>query len=132
VVHTSGPWRREGDKLICQHGTYELPLTCPTCTQDPGELPDEVDEPLPSPPDGCLDTVAHERKLVALADYLEEKGKELCVDKGRINYATAARLFEVAIKARREASQQASVRERRAYVKAREKRIRDRMRGATH
>ncbi len=129
----SGPWRRDGDALICEHGRYELPLTCPICAQAPGELPEEQDEPQAAAPQGCRSTSDHERRLVELGDYLEARAKELCVDKGRINYATAARLFEVAIKAWREANQQAFVRERRAYVKQREKRLRDRARArGTH
>jgi hypothetical protein len=123
-------WRRDGDKLICEHGTYELPLSCPICAELPDDGDDEPSDPLPPPPDGCFSLEQHELWFGEVADKARDAANELAdedigEDDGR-NYSVMAKLWETAIKARRAAAEFAAIRERRAYVMQREKRIMDR------
>ena len=121
-------WRRDGDKLICEHGTYELPLSCPICAQQPDDgADDEPIDPLPPPPDGCFSLEQHEQWFGEVADKARDAANELADtdDEGK-SYVVMAKLWETSIKARRAAAEFAAIRERRAYVMQREKRIMDR------
>lgn len=122
-------WRREGEKLICEHGTFELPVSCPLCAQDPSDDPlEEADEPLPPPPEGCFSLEQHESWFGELADRVRDTANLVAESDAdnEANYSVVAKLWETAIKARRAAAEFAAVRERRAYVMLREKRIMDR------
>jgi hypothetical protein len=131
-------WRRDGEKLICEHGTFELPISCPICAQQPDDDDDDVaDEPLPPAPEGCFSLEQHEAWFGALADKARDTANEIADsdppaadgedgNSVRWNYSLMAKLWETAIKARRAAAEFAAVRERRAFVMQREKRILDR------
>ena len=128
-------WRREGDKLICEHGTYELPLSCPICALEPvSSDEDMVDEPLPPPPDGCFSLEQHELWFGKVADEARDAANAIAGqdfgdeddERGLKDYSVMAKLWETAIKARRAAAEFAALRERRAYVLQREKRIMNR------
>lgn len=128
-------WRRDGDKLICEHGTFELPLSCPVCAQSSaGDTDDEPDEPLPTPPDGCFSLEQHETWFGKVADEARDAANAIAGqdfgddddERGLKDYSVMAKLWETAIKARRAAAEFAAIRERRAYVMQREKRILDR------
>lgn len=94
------------------------------CDGDPGPLVvDEAPEP-EAPPEGCLSANDHERVLTAMGRDAEAFARKLCTGKGRINYATAAKLFEVAIRAYRAAAEYTQTRERRNHVRWLEKRRR--------
>ena len=129
------PWRRDGDKLICEHGTYELPLSCPVCAQQPsGDTDDEPDEPLPLPPSECFSLEQHEAWFGSVAEAARTAANAIAEqdfgdeddERGLKDYSVMAKLWETAIKARRAAAEFAAIRERRAYVTQREKRIMDR------
>jgi hypothetical protein len=141
-VVTVKAWRRDGDKLICEHGTYELPISCPICAQQPADDSDDApDEPLPAPPDGCFSLEQHEAWFGALADKARDAANSIADqdfggeddERGLKDYSVMAKLWETAIKARRAAADFAAIRQRRAYVMQREKRImeRDRARRAS-
>jgi hypothetical protein len=129
-------WRRDGDKLICEHGTFELPISCPVCAQQqPEDDNDDVpDDPLPAPPDGCFSLEQHETWFGEVADRARDAANSIAEqdfgdeddERGLKDYAVMAKLWETAIKARRAAAEFAAIRERRAYVMQREKRILDR------
>lgn len=80
------------------------------------------DEPKPAP-EGCLSGEDHERKLVELAKFLEDSSKALLVDengkrkKGRINYSTAFKGLELAIKAYSAAGEYTRRREQKQNVR---------------
>ena len=126
-------WRRDGDKLICEHGTYELPISCPICAQQSdGDTDDEPNEPLPPPPDGCFSLEQHEAWFGDVADKARDAANFIAEndvnsddndERGLKDYSVMAKLWETAIKARRAAAEFAAIRERRAYVTQREKRI---------
>lgn len=122
-------WRRDGEKLICEHGTFELPVSCPVCAAEQPEADDdEVDEPLPPPPDGCFSLEQHESWFGALADKARDTANNLA-DQDELDIkdqSVIAKLWDTAIKARRAAAEFSAIRERRAYVMLREKRIMDR------
>jgi hypothetical protein len=128
-------WRRDGDKLICEHGTFELPLSCPVCAQQPAADDDDgYDDPLPPPPDGCFSLDQHEAWFGKVADEARDAANSIAGtdfgdeddDRGLKDYSVMAKLWETSIKARRAAAEFAALRERRAYVALREKRIMDR------
>jgi hypothetical protein len=134
----SHPWKREGTKIRClRHDDLFDPSvrTCLKCDDDPGpEVSDEIDEPLPAAPEGCLDSSQIERWFVTIAQAERRAANRLAND--RVHSASSGALIckhrEVAIKAMRAAAEIALRREDEALVKAREKRIRDRMRKASH
>lgn len=100
---------------------------CLACDADPGPIVvggDDLAAP-PAAPAGCLTAVEHERKLTELAEFIEDKSRKLCTGKGRINYATAFKGFELAIKAYNAASLYTQTRERRAHVAKLERRRRE-------
>ena len=127
-------WRRDGEKLICEHGAFELPISCPICAQQPGVDDDDVaDEPLPPAPDGCFSLEQHEAWFGEVADRARDAANSIADSDsdeadapGLKDYSVMAKLWETSIKARRAAAEFAAVRERRAFVMLREKRILDR------
>jgi hypothetical protein len=132
------PWVREGDKVRCRrHDVLFDPSmgSCATCDKDPGpEITSDGDTDLPAAPDGCLSSESIERWFVSLA--VASRRAATKIAKGKIvtlqSESTVAKHREVAIKAMRAAAEFALRREDEAIVRAREKRIRDRMRGASH
>jgi hypothetical protein len=133
-------WVKEGDSLRCpRHGELFDPsvATCAGCEASPGpDLHDEIDDPLPSPPDGCVTTEEIERALVAAAWDLRKVANDLTrKSKGKNKIqalSVAAKYWDTALKALRAAADLALRREDEALVKAREKRIRDRARGTSN
>lgn len=127
-------YERDGEKLRCpKHKTRFVPglEQCPGCAADPITPQAEDLAPPCPPPDGCRNSDDHERWLTELADDCREQADKLCTGKGRINYATAAKLLECAIKAARAAAEFTRSRERREYVKTlRKEALRLRRRGA--
>lgn len=112
----------EGAKLFGAKGR------CVACDADPGPLVVNADDELaaaPAAPEGCLSSTEHERRLTELAKFVEDKARALCKGKGRINYATAFKGFELAIKAYNAASVYTQTRERRVHVAKLERRRRD-------
>lgn len=103
---------------------------CAACVADPGPEITDLEEQLAIAPDGCLSSVAHEQKLTELAQLAEEMSTKLCNGiradgkKGRINYATAFKGLEIALKLYNAASAFTSTRERRDRVNRLERRQR--------
>src|SRR5262245_12521786 len=126
-------WTQADDELYrCLRHPKEEPFPpwqpCPACTTDPAPEDDggevyEPGEPI-APPEGCTTSAQHERWFVELATHADEQARSLCRGKGRINYATAAKLFDVAIRARRAASDLCRWREDNETVDRRERRFR--------
>ena len=117
-----------GDRIRCTRHRSEFGPreTCAKCITDPGPILTEApEEPAPAPPEGCLDADQHERRLTEAATLLEERAKTLLTGKGRINYATAAKMYEVALKFYNAAAAYSSARVRREHVKRLERRRRD-------
>jgi hypothetical protein len=93
-----------------------------------------VDEPLPPPPDGCFSLEQHELWFGKVADEARDAANAIAGqdfgdeddERGLKDYSVMAKLWETAIKARRAAAEFAALRERRAYVLQREKRIMNR------
>lgn len=117
-------WKPRGDRLICERhdpdgkAPFERTEVCGACLTDPGPVPvAELEKPPPPPPKGCLSSEQHERGLTDLAKFAEDQARKLCKGKARINYSTAAKLFDVAIKATRAAAEFTSTRERREWIK---------------
>jgi hypothetical protein len=71
----------------------------------------DADAPVPPPP-GCATVEDHERSLLALANDLEKRGRELLESDGRVTVATANQLALAAIKARAKAADLTVERER--------------------
>ena len=143
------PWVREGEGYRClrqgpNHGYFVPPGSCPGCVPAAGRvLYDVFDEPAKAPPDGCMSCVEIERWLVAIAkqaaasaDAIEnpapapntaKRKRAARPRKRRLDFhdhGAIAKHRENAIKAMRAAADFAAVRERRARVDAREKRLR--------
>jgi hypothetical protein len=126
-------WEPAGlDRIRCTRHDVEFGKreTCSRCATDPPP-PLTIEEPdvLPAAPKDCRSSEQHEQRLTVLAEFVETKARGLCTGKGRINYATAAKLFEVALKAWRAAGEYAMTRERRARVNRLERKMRELARG---
>lgn len=74
-----------------------------------------IDEWRKPPPDGCASVEEHERSLLALAQDLEKRSRELLVSDGRVTVATANQLALASIKARAKAADLALAREQTEY-----------------
>ena len=121
---TESPWQPtpDGKQLICLRHPDVAPFgrryTCSGCDSDPGKsLSEPIEPPAAPPPKGCITAEQREQQLTELADYIVEQGKKLCKGKGSIDYARAAKLFEVAIRAHRAAGEYTQTRTRRAHVR---------------
>jgi hypothetical protein len=115
-------WEPVGDDQIrCRYHkvTFEKGIeSCPKCFVDPPpelDHADSVARPEPAP-DGCFTSHEHEKRLTETALLIEQQSKKLMRGKGRINYATAFKGFEVALKYLNAAQAYTQTRERRTYV----------------
>lgn len=150
-VSSARPWVRKGDTTHCErHGTdFVLPATCTQCDADPGSpVDDEIDAPLPKPPAGCKSPVQIERWFVSLAEAAQRSAAAVGLtttfdaSKNRKtktrreldfhDHSAIAKHRDNALKFMRAATELALRRDDNALVVAREKRIRDRQRGASH
>lgn len=126
---TTEKWTRHKGGWLCErHGeTFGRLEQCAACKTDPVAPPEtEAKIPIPEAPEGCRTSVQHEVWLTALAEYSLEQAKKLCTGKGRVNYSTAAKLIECAIKSMRAAAIDFALpRERRAYLKELRKDVRE-------
>jgi hypothetical protein len=117
----------DGDRIRCtRHGeTFGPREQCKGCGRDPGPELEDVDVQ-DAPPDGCRTSNDHERHLTETATLIEERAKKLLAGggKGRINYATAFKGFEIALKYLTAAQSYTQTRERRAYIARLERRQR--------
>jgi len=123
----------DGDRIRCaRHDVIfrQGREICAKCKTDPGpELELELDVP-DAPPEGCLSSTELERRLTADAKDIETWARALVVledggkRKGRINYATAFKGYEVALKFYNAAQALNATRERRAYIARLERRQR--------
>jgi hypothetical protein len=68
-----------------------------------------------STPHGCQSVESHERELLALAEVLEARAREMLDSDGRIDIATGNQLALAAIRARGKAADLAAAREARDY-----------------
>lgn len=122
-------WVSEGDNLRCTlHGEIFSKLrSCGGCSAGPApsyEGDASEDAPEAVPPSGCETTAAHERKFTRIAKAAEREAKKLA--RAGVNPSTVAKLFDVAIKARRNAADFAREREDKAHtnsLKAHERRM---------
>lgn len=115
-------WEPVGaDQVRCRYHkvTFEKGVEqCEKCLVDPPpELAqdDSVAQPEP-PPSGCMTSHGQEKWLTDNALEIEKSAKKLLKGKGRINYATAFKGFEVALKFLSKAQELTHTRERRVYV----------------
>lgn len=105
------------------------------CDTEPGPpVDDEIDAPPLAPPRGCKGQDELERWFVAVALAAERSASRVARLKGKDFHdeSSIAKHRDNAIKAMRAAGELALRREDTALVNAREKRIRDRARGASH
>lgn len=113
-------WERRGDSQHCKRHSLTFGLTgvCLLCVNDPGALPtSDIETPLPAPPEGCHTSVEHEQWFTELAKSIASTAQGLAKGRARINYSTAAKLYDVAIKSMRTAVDLTTTRERREWVK---------------
>jgi hypothetical protein len=134
---TPHPWVQDGDGYRCvRHGVrFVPPKTCAKCDADPGpDLADEIDEHLAAAPTGCMDSLALERWFVAVAKsgIVAANRVSKLKHKDFHDEGSIAKHRETAIKAMRAAAELTGRREDADLVRAREKRIRDRAKGASH
>jgi hypothetical protein len=138
MVTESMPWVREGDSVRCKrHDVLFDPSlgSCAACDRDPGPEPaDDIEAELPTPPDKCFSSEAIERWFTTLAVAARESARRVAKREKRDFHdeSAIAKHRETAIKAMRAAGELALRREDEALVRARERRIRDRARGASH
>lgn len=71
---------------------------------------------LQAPPAGCVTAEDHERALVALAELLEKKARELLEGDVRIGISAGREAANVAVRARRQAAELALLRENREHA----------------
>lgn len=100
--------------------------SCADCKTSPAlALIDHTDDaPPPAPPEGCLSAEQLEKRLTDMASFIEDKARALCKGgrgKKRIEYSTAFKGFELAIKAYSAAGEYTRTRERRANVRRMER-----------
>lgn len=131
------PYQREGEQIRCLRHSVLFDRTgeCPGCAADPGPPLDPVpDEPLPSPPKGCLSLVDIERNLTEEAGEIRKLRRKLSAKrvKDLHAYNTIAKLADAWAKLMRAASELASRREDEVVVKRRERADRERQLGGAH
>lgn len=118
-----------------RHGIdFRLPDECSGCGADPAhEEEDSIGAPVAAP-DGCRSVEDHERWYTSLANECLAEVKELSAAGERTWHTEGiiAKHREVALKANRAAVELTRRRTDEALVDARERRIRDRARGAGH
>jgi hypothetical protein len=124
-------WTREGDKVRCHHGTLFDPSMeqCDKCVAEPAVDQDDIDEPLPVPPPGCMNSNEVEAWFIAIARAARRSARSVAGKGVRSNEGEIAKHRDTAIKAMRAASEFTLRRENEHLVRAREKRIMDRSRG---
>lgn len=128
---------RDGNYRCPRHGvTFEATGSCAGCDENPADFDpgNEVDEPLPDPPEGCWSSLDYERDLLAEAQTIKAKANFMSEMKvrSRICASTAAKLWDTYIKATRLLIMLAHDREHEAIQRQREKRDRKRRAGAAH
>lgn len=109
----------KGNRLQCEdHGTTFGALEhCPQCPRgfevltDAGRLAS-----LETPPTGCKNGAEHEKWFTEISEYSEEQAKKFSESTCRLEVGAAAKMIEVAIKARKAAALFTYTRERRAHV----------------
>lgn len=135
---TATPYEVLGSELRCpRHGvTFARTASCAACVAEPGPRLDEIDEPLPPPPEGCLSSEEVERRLVEESDVVramraeltgKRRGKKAVRDLH--HYNTIAKLADVYVKLLRAAGEGARRREDEEIVRRRERRRADAERG---
>ena len=119
-MDTTTSWLPKGDGTLLEcsaHGeTFSRLGSCPRCAENAPRLPTTIDHEPVEAPVGCRSVQAHEERFTALAEAFEEAAARHAADpKG--NLTNAARVLDVALKARRAAMELALQREDRAHVR---------------
>ena len=130
----AAPWVRDGEGYRCtkHEASFKPPHACPKCVDDRGEQLDvEVDAPLPAAPKACNTSEEHERELTAIAKFADAQARKVAKAK-KGSQSVAVKWLELAVKARRAASNAATRREDEEIVRARERRQRARDRQRPH
>lgn len=128
---------KDGSYRCPRHGQrFDATGSCSECDKDPGAFDpgNEVDEPLPEPPEGCWSSLDYERGLLVEAEKIRARANDMAESKvrSRICASTAAKLWDTYLKATRLLIMLAHDREHEAIQRQREKRDRKRRAGAAH